>query len=183
MTNKEDNMGKRKAFLYLAAGMVLLLPLMGCACLKIRDMPPTADRDQIVKNNVVVEAAVLPGGDTVSLSIEDYCPRNEGKNELKVSWSQTDSGNAEYATILFPEQEFGDGPSKVHVFICHYNSCTLKAYDEDGNLLSTAVHEAGQNTVQRLTLSGGKIRKIEIIGAEIGIRDICYCKNPFSRFS
>jgi hypothetical protein len=62
----------------------------------------------------------------------------------------------------------------VDVTAFHFNRCKLSAYNSDGALLSEAQHTAGQRVSQTLRLSGGNINKIEVIGAEIGIVDVCY---------
>lgn len=157
--------------------IVLALPFLfffqGCTCLDIKNMPPVSNTDQIVYKNVVIKAGKIPNGDTVFISLADYCPV-DGINEITIPWSETDTGAAEFASINFPAESFGDGPSKVQVNAAHYNQCILKAYDIDNNLVSTVNHTAGQGVLQVLTLSGGKISRIDILGAEIGIRDICY---------
>lgn len=93
-----------------------------------------------------------------------------------IPWSKTDAELAEYATINFPSALFGDGPSEVTITGCHYFSdrFRLNAYDKNGNLVSTAEHTAGQGITRTLTLSGGSISRIEVIGAEIGFGNICY---------
>jgi hypothetical protein len=142
----------------------------------VYELPNTPDTIEIIKNDVVLKAAVLPSGSQRYLSVLDYCPQNDNINEIRVGWSETDSGQAEFATITFPSGSFGDGPKKVEVKACHWNRLSLKAYDKNGNLVDSAEHSAGQGIIQTLTLSDGRIRRIDIIGAEIGIRDVCYRK-------
>lgn len=83
-------------------------------------------------------------------------------------------GDARYAAILFPPEAFGDGPSEVLVTAFHFNACRLAAYDKNGSMVASAAHTAGQRASQTLTLKGGKISRIDVIGAEIGIQEICY---------
>ncbi len=61
---------------------------------------------------------------------------------------------------------------KVTAF--HYNKGELEAYDKNGATVATADHTAGQGTSQKLRLSGGRISKIDVVGAEIGIEELCY---------
>ena len=143
-------------------------------CAEISSEQEIAPTQSITINGVVFTAATLPDGSPSSITVTDYCPRNEGKRELKVDGSQSSSGSAQYASITFPQNLFGDGPSSVEVTGCHYNQLRLKAYDKNNNLMADVQHTAGQNTLQTLNLSGGKISRIDIIGTEIGIRDICY---------
>jgi len=117
---------------------------------------------------------MLSSGNPYHLEVMDYCPSGDGINEIVIGWSKSNVGDAEHATINFPSAAFGDGPSKVFVTFCHFFHGRLKAYDKNGNLVSTLDHTNGQNTLQTLTMTGGKISRIDIIGAEIGIRKICY---------
>jgi len=143
-------------------------------CAEISSEQEIAPTQSITINGVAFTAATLPNGSPSSIAVTDYCPSNDGKKELKVGWSQSSSGSAQYASITFPQNLFGDGPSSVDVTGCHYTQLRLKAYDKYNNLVADAQHTAGQNTLQTLNLSGGKISRIDIIGAEIGIRDVCY---------
>ena len=171
-------MAKHKTVLMVILSLGLLILITGCRiCIKVRNIPATPSTMQITHNNVVIKAATLSNGNPSYISIEDYYPPGgDGINELVIGWSETNVGAAEYATINFPLGTFGDGPSEVQVECAHYNRCKLEAYDKNGNLISSAQHTAGQRVLQTLTLSGGKIRRIDIIGAEIGIREICYTK-------
>lgn len=147
----------------------------GCTrCLDVRKSEAIPRTQQFTLNSVVIKAATLPSGNPSSVSVEDYSSPRDGINEIAIPWSETDTGQAEFATINFPSELFGDGPTEVEVTAFHYHSLRLQAYDSNGNLISTADHTLGQNVSQALTLDGGNISKIAIIGAEIGISDICY---------
>ncbi len=121
----------------------------------------------------MLEAATLASGSRSKVSVTDYCP-HDAVPEVKVPWSQASGGGAAHARILFPAATFGEGAAAVQVTGCHYNALTLEAYDRNGAVLATATHAAGQGRLQTLTLGGGKIASIEVIGAEIGLRDVCW---------
>jgi len=127
-------------------------------------------------NGVVFKAATYSSGNPADIQVKDYCPSGDGIVELVIGWSKIDTGPADYATINFPSTLFGDGPSEVEITGCHYYSdhFRLNAFDKNGNLVSTVDHTAGQGTPQTLTLSGGAISRIDVIGAEIGLGKICY---------
>lgn len=146
-------------------------------CMRCVDIPSeqeTPSLQSITINGVLFKAATLPSGSPSSIAITDYCPRNEGKRELKIGWSELSAGSGQFASITFPHNLFGDGPSSVKVTACHSNQLSLKAYDKNHNLVAEIPHTAGQNTLQTLNLNGGKISRIDIIGSEIGIRDVCF---------
>ena len=145
-------------------------------CVGIENMSPMSPTQEIVYNGVVFKAATYSSGNRADIQVKDYCPSGDGIVELVIGWSKIDTGPAEYATIDFPSTMFGDGPSEVEITGCHYYSdhFRLNAFDKDGNLVSTADHTAGQGTTQTLTLSGGNISRIDVIGAEIGLGKICY---------
>lgn len=145
-------------------------------CVDIQNMSAMSPSQEFVYNSVVFKAANYSNGNPANIQVKDYCPSGDGAVEVVIGWSKIDTGAAEYATINFPFTSFGDGPSEVEITGCHYYSdhFRLNAYDKDGNLVSTANHTAGQGTTQTLTLSGGKISRIHVIGAEIGLGMICY---------
>lgn len=143
-------------------------------CIDVQSSPAIPHSPEITLHRVLIKAATLPSGNSSYVSVEDYSSPRDGINEIKIPWSETDSGAAEFASINFPAQFFGDGPTEVEVTAFHFHSMRLQAYDIDGNLLSSADHTAGQRVSQTLTLNGGNISKITITGAEIGINDICY---------
>ena len=143
-----------------------------CADIRNQGAAPTAPAQ--VVNGVRFQSAKLPSGADAGVSIEDYSSPRDGVNEVKIGWSQTDQGPAAYAAILFPPELFGRGPSAVDVTAFHYNSCRLKAFNSEGALLSEVQHTAGQRVQQTLSLTGQGISKIEVIGAEIGIVEVCY---------
>jgi len=149
-------------------------PIPVCrSCAGIGGLAETAPADSLTAAGVVFEAATLPGGARSQISVTDYCPR-DGVRELKVPWSQSSTGGAAHARILFPAGSFGGGPSSVDLTACHYSAMALTAYDGNGAVVSTASHTAGQGQLQTLTLGGGRIARIDVAGAEIGIRDICW---------
>jgi hypothetical protein len=154
------------------------IPLVSYAdctrCVDVRNSEAIPRTQQFTLNSVVIKAATLPSGNPSSVSVEDYSSPRDGINEIAIPWSETDTGQAEFATINFPSELFGDGPTEVEVTAFHYHSLRLQAYDINGNLLSSTDHTAGEGVSQTLTLAGGNISKIAIIGAEIGISDICY---------
>ena len=144
-----------------------------CVPWTLKSWPPSAP--EITRGNVVIKGAVLPSGNVSPLAVKDYFPSGgDGVNELVVPWAQTDTGPAEYAKILFPEATFGPGPANVKVEVGHYNACRLEAFDKDGNLITGQDHTAGQSTFQTIILSGGNIASINVMGAEIFFRKICY---------
>jgi Tol biopolymer transport system component len=143
-------------------------------CAEISAEQEASATQTLTINGVVFTAATLPSGTPSTISITDYCPRNDGKRELKVPWSETSSGSGQFATIRFPQNLFGDGPSRVEVTACHQNQLSFRAYDKNDNLLADVPHTAGQRQLQTLNLSVGSISRIDIVGAEIGIRDVCY---------
>jgi Tol biopolymer transport system component len=152
-------------------------PIPNCQrCAEVADEQETSSSQILTINGVQLKAAVFASGSSSSISITDYCVRNEGKRELKVGWSGSASGNGRFASIEFPAGLFGDGPTSVEVTGCHTHNqgLQLKAYDRNGNLLSSATHTSGQATFQLLQLSGGNIARVDVIGQEIGIKDICY---------
>lgn len=143
-------------------------------CIDVESMPETGPTQRIVRYGVNVHAAVLPSGTPSSVAVTDYCPTGDGRRELEMGWSQSDSGSGRYARIEFPASLFGNGPSQVEITACHYNAMTAVAYDSNGNQIASVEHTAGQSTVQTLVLTGAGIARIDVIGAEIGISDICY---------
>ena len=143
-------------------------------CIDVQSSPAIPHSPEFTLHRVLIKAATLPNGNSSYVSVEDYSSPPDGINEIKIPWSETDTGAAEFASINFPVQFFGDGPTEVEVTAFHYHSMRLQAYDINGNLLSSADHTAGQRVSQTLTLDGGNISKITITGAEIGINDICY---------
>jgi len=143
-------------------------------CIDVRSSPALPHSPEFTLHRVLIKAATLPSGNSSYVSVEDYSSPRDGINEIKIPWSETDSGAAEFASINFPAQFFGDGPTEVEVTAFHFHSMRLQAFDINGNLLSTVDHTAGERVSQTLTLDGGNISKITIKGAEIGINDICY---------
>lgn len=162
-------------FLTLVLCLGFMTAMVGCAkCIKVKEILPTLPTQQIALKNVIFKAAVLPNGNPADIEVKDYCPSGDGTTEIKIGWSQTDTGPAKYATITFPPAAFGDGPSEVEVTCCHYNRCELRAYDKNGNHIVTVGHPGPQGVSKALKLAGGKIARIDVIGAEIGINEVCY---------
>lgn len=144
-------------------------------CIGIPEIPQSSQQVEIIKNTVVFRCAVLPSGNPSHLAVNDYFPSmKDSRNEIVIGWSQTDEGNAEYATINFPEDRFPEGPNKIIIDCGHYNLLTFRAYDHGGNLVDEKQHTAGQGILQKIVLSGENIRHIDIIGAEIAICELCY---------
>lgn len=143
-------------------------------CIDVQSSAAIPHSPEFTLHRVLIKAATLPSGNLSYVSVEDYSSPHDGINEIKIPWSETDTGAAKFASIDFPAQFFGDGPRQVEITAFHYHSMRLQAYDVNGNLLSSADHTAGQRVSQTLTLNGGNISKITITGAEIGINDICY---------
>lgn len=170
-------MTKHKTFFIVILCLGLSMLTTGCRkCIQVKNIPTTPPIQEITHNNVVFKAAILPSGNPSYISVRDYCPYGDGINEVKIPWSETNAGAAEYATINFPPDAFGDGPSTVHVTCCHYNRCELKAYDKNDVLVATATHPGPQGVSKTLKLAGGKISHVDVIGAEIGIVEICYIR-------
>ncbi len=142
-------------------------------CADIRNHGAAPSAAQVV-NGVCFQSAKLPSGADAGVSIEDYSSPRYGVNEVKIGWSQADQGRRRMPRSSFPRSLFGRGPAEVEVMAFHYNSCTLKAYNSEGALLSEVQHTADQRVQQTLSLAGEAIIKIEVIGAEIGIVEVRY---------
>lgn len=166
-----------------------LLPILvaaassaGCCmkCVKIKDAPASGPVAQVQAGGVLFKAAVLSNGTPVDIAVKDYCPGGDGVNEIAVPSSQgggaPGGAGPAYASIEFPPAAFGEGPRKVKVTACHHNRLELRAYDRNGALLSVAIHPGPQHVSKELTLTGGRISRIDVIGAEIGIDEVCYRK-------
>jgi hypothetical protein len=150
-------------------------PLPPCTrCAGIRSQSPAPESPELTVNGLRFKTAKLSNGAISGVSIEDYSYPRDGINEVKVGWSESDYGSAEFALIYFPPELYGPGPREVDVTAFHYNRCKLRAYNAEGTLLSEAQHTAGQRVNQTLRLAGGNISKIEVIGAELCIVDVCY---------
>jgi hypothetical protein len=51
----------------------------------------------------------------------------------------------------------------------------VEAFDKDNNMIAeTAIPSNERNVPKTLVLEGGKIRRIDVIGSEIGINDVCW---------
>lgn len=156
--------------------IAVLAPLFvsGC-CAKIAQLPATAGSPEIEKNNVVFKAGKSQTGAIQMMSVEVYCPAADGTNDIKIGWAGTSSGSGEFASINFPEEQFGDGPSKVEIKACHHNSMRVEAFDKDNNMIDDAAIPSNEQHVSKtLVLEGGNIRRIDVIGSEIGINDVCW---------
>jgi hypothetical protein len=151
-----------------------LLFVTGC-CVNIKDMPAATGTAEIVKENVVFKGGKSQTGTVQMISVQDYCPSGNNINDIKISWGGTSSGSGEFASINFPQAHFGDGPSKVELTACHHNSMRVEAFDKNNNLVdSAAIPSNEQHQSKTLVLEGGKIRRIDVIGSEIGINDVCW---------
>jgi len=175
-------MGIRNILRVLLPIMVVAACSAGCCmkCLKVKDVPATGPAAQIQVGDVLFKAAVLSNGTPVDIAVKDYCPDGDGVNEIAVPSSQSGGGTGgagpTYASIDFPQTAFGDGSRKVTMTACHHNRLELRAYDRYGALVATAAHPGPQHVSKALTLTGGRISRIDIIGAEIGIDEVCYRK-------
>jgi hypothetical protein len=164
----------KKGVFFIMVGVVTLLFLSGC-CVNIKDMSVTPGSAEIQKENVVFKGGKSQTGVIQMISVEDYCPSANNINDIKIGWAGTSSGSGEFASINFPEAHFGDGPSKVEIKACHHNSMRVEAFDKNNNLVdSAAIPSNEQHVSKTLVLEGGKIRRIDVIGSEIGINDVCW---------
>jgi hypothetical protein len=141
-------------------------------CALVAATPETGPSTTLTIGGMVLEAATLPSGARSPIAVTDYCP-HDGLREVKVPWSQSSAGGAAHASVQFPQAAFGAGPSTVELTGCHFNSLRLAAYDRSGAALATVTHSAGQGTLELLALGGGRIAQIDLVGAEIGIREVC----------
>jgi hypothetical protein len=161
-------------FFFIMVGVITLLFLSGC-CVNIKDMPVTPGSAEIQKENVVFKGGKSQAGVVQMISVEDYCPSGDNINDIKIGWAGTSSGSGEFASINFPEAHFGDGPSKVEIKACHHQSMRVEAFDKNNNMIdSAAIPSNEQHVSKTLVLEGGKIRRIDVIGSEIGINDVCW---------
>ena len=164
----------KKGIGFIVFAVFALLFVSGC-CVNIKDMPAAAGAPEIEENNVVFKGGKSQSGTVQMISVEVYCPAGDGTNDIKIGWAGTSSGSGEYASINFPEAEFGDGPSKVEITACHHNSMRVEAFDKDNNLIDDAAIPSNEQHVSKtLVLEGGNIRRIDVIGSEIGINDVCW---------
>jgi hypothetical protein len=141
-------------------------------CANLGGLQETAASDSITAGSVVFTAATLPGGSQSDLG--DRLLPERRRTRAEGPWSQTAADGAAFAHIAFPVSVFGAGPREVELTACHYNALSARAYDQNGNVVSTASHTAGQGLLQTLTLGGGRIARIDVAGAEIGIREVCW---------
>lgn len=161
-----------------AAVAVLVLGLVGSGCctkVKVGELPAAPPTNVVTKDGVEVRAAVHADGSSGSVEVTDWYPspnNGDGVNEIVIDSSSANASPR--AAIVFPAAEFGDGPREVTVTAMHFNSCRLEAFDKNGNAVAAADHTAGQTNLQSLKLVGANISRIEIIGAEVGIREICW---------
>lgn len=168
-------MAKRgKSGTYFMIGVFALLFVSGC-CARISQMPAAAGTPEIEKNNVVFKGGKSQTGTVQMISVQVYCPTGDNTNDIKIGWAGTSSGSGEYASINFPEAHFGDGPSKVEIKACHHHSMRVEAFDKDNNMVDDAAIASNDQHVSRtLVLEGANIRRIDVIGSEIGINDVCW---------
>lgn len=145
-------------------------------CINISGAKKAKNRKKIVIDNVVFSAAILPSGNPTYITVGDRYPDpGDGKNEVFIGWSENEGNNGKYAAIHFPTDKFPDAPDKVAIKCLYWNDrgVTLVAYDGHGKKLGSAKHTSQQDKLITLTLSYPGIRKIEIIGSEILITELC----------
>ncbi len=165
---------QKKIIFIVMFGVLTLLFIAGC-CANIKQMPAAAGTPEIEKNNVVFKGGKSQSGAVQMISVEVYCPAGDGTNDIKIAWAGTSSGSGEFASINFPEADFGDGPSKVEIKACHHNSMRVEAFDKNNNMIDDAAIPSNEQHVSKtLVLEGGNIRRIDVIGSEIGINDVCW---------
>jgi hypothetical protein len=164
-----------------SVGLTLILSVLlsGCVhCISTSGLAPISPTQQFTIDNVKFHSAILPSGNAANISVEDYTlPTPDGKNEIKVGWSQTNTGGAEFARLEFPQAEFAEGVDSLVVSGFHYNSFGIEAFDRDGNNLGHVDATTQQRIGQDLSVPGNRIARIEVIGAEIGITKVCYKSN------
>ncbi len=151
-----------------------MAPLSRCIDIAGLGLGTTANVIQV--DEVLFYRAILPTGGVVAPVVRDrFAPGADGIAEIDFDWSQTNSGGAQYAFIYFPAPKFGTGPHKVTITAAHTNACEFIAYDATGAVVANAIHPGPQDAWQTLTLfSAAGIRRIDIVGAEIGIQELCY---------
>ncbi len=159
--------------------LVLGALLSGCfhtqTCISTSGLAPIAPTQQFTIDNVVFNSAMLPGGNPANISVEDYTlPIPDGKNEIKVGWSQTNGGGAAYASMEFPQAAFAAGVNDLKVSGFHYTAFSIEAFDRAGNSLGRVDATGQQGIGQDLLVPGNGIARAEIMGAEIGITNLCY---------
>lgn len=159
--------------------LVLGIMLSGCFhnqnCISTSGLAPIPPSQQFTIDDVLFRAAVLPDGSPTNISVEDYTlPIPDGKNDIKVGWSQTNASAAEYARMEFPQPAFPNGVDNLVVSGFHYNSFSVEAYDQAGSSLGRVDATSQQRVGQDLTVPGSGIARADIIGAEIGITNVCY---------
>jgi hypothetical protein len=140
-------------------------------------MPAASETPSIVHNNVIFEAAILENGSTVDISVEDFCPHSDGVNEIHIPWSESNLNKNTLAKITFEEKILKLGIEEVHIWACHRNSLQFKAYDTSGTLVATQTHPGPKREKKLLILKGTNIARVEIIGSEISINELCYVWN------
>jgi len=150
------------------------VPLTDCIDFETRPLGPVTGPGFSV-NWVLFSHAVLPTGDLSRLRIDDqFAPGADGMPELVIDWSLDNAGVAQHAFIYFPTY-FGHGPNVVEITAAHSSQCEFVAYDATGTIIDTVVHPGPMNTWSTLTLTSAVgIRRIDIVGAEIGIQKLCY---------
>ncbi len=143
-------------------------------CLDFETLKTGTNAQEINCEGVIFTGAVLPSGEVSQLQVADRYPSGgDGRNDIWIPWSAKNA--SAFASIGFPSGTFPKGPDWVTVDCAHYSSLTLRAFDDEGNLLAAAPHTAGQKVLQQLILKGeSPVRRIDIEGAEAAIVRLCY---------
>jgi FlgD Ig-like domain len=145
-------------------------------CIDIPGLPLGLTASVLNVDEVLFYRAILPTGASVDPVVRDrFAPGADGVAEINFDWSQTNSGGAQFAFIYFPATKFGTGPNKVEITVAHTNQADFVAYDATGAAVANAVHPGPQDAWRTLVLTSATgIRRIDIIGAELGIQQLCY---------
>ncbi len=161
-------------------------PVPARTYIDIAGLPTGLTAPEIVVDRVVFRAGVVPAGTVIDLFVDDnFDFGGNGVNEINVPWSQVDApAPARFAKILFPPADFGVGPMNVEVKGAHLNALELRAYDRFGVLVDVRAHTLGPDVFEWLPLTSATgIRRIDIVGAEIGIEELCYEAGPPSTYA
>jgi hypothetical protein len=68
----------------------------------------------------------------------------------------------------------GSAPQYVEITLQHFNSCSVEAYDDAGNMVDQASATAGSELQTLVLESSSGIRAVEFTGAEICVVEICW---------
>lgn len=122
---------------------------------------------------IVMTEATLPDGTPVDLQITDCSNDDENTLNVFVPWSESNA--LDFATIAFTQMPCPNGfPQVVEITLQHGNEAKFVAYQSDGTQVDS-VTAADHSNVQTVALFGADgIEKIEIVGSEICIINICW---------